>query len=347
MNFIDFYNQAQVDPIGGLINEYRDRVLDDGGSFFNACLRNRLNAELPFEDRLNILPANAVGVGKLYAFKGNDYTFTRAGNAYRFNTAGNLVLVGNDVPRINITQSVCPQLVVEPQITNLWTNNQIASGFSFASSLSTSLGAIISDYFGTGISGITLNFDGTGGDTADASRLRIFSTNIHNYCTMLISNPITNFFSLNFGVFRTVFNLTTLENTTFGTTDRQFGFIRKVKDNVWLVGVHYIELSANLRRVACGFLSIPFVLPILAQSGSCIIGVPSVWTSATPLFTTNSLTPMPYPVTGSTLTKIADVATLTPPISTTEIIVNNNAPITTIPSSFQIPNGLIDKVVMR
>lgn len=345
MNFIDFYNKAQVDPIGGLINDYRDRVLNDGGSFFNPCLRTRLNAELPFENRLNILPANGVGVGKVYAFKGSDYTFTRAGNAYRFNTAGNLVQVGNDVPRINITQSACPQLVIEPQLTNRFTNNQIASGFAIESSFRT-LGTPIPDYFGTGISAMPINDNVTGIAQNSNTRIRQYDGRLRNRVfSCLISNPLTNFFHVTLQSDKIVFNLQTLETVQ---NPNYFGVIRKIKDNVWFVSAMRNDTAGlQFEQVRISFVG-AFNLNVLpVVTGTWLIGVPSLFLEEQA--TSNILRAgyVPYPVGSSAVTKLADVATLAPPSGTTEIIVNNQAPITSIPSTFQIPNGLIDKIVMQ
>ena len=56
------------------------------------------------------------------------------------------------------------------------------------------------------------------------------------------------------------------------------------------------------------------------------------------------------PTNGSAVTRLADNITVTPPQGITEITETINGVdnvITTIPTTYTMPNGLIDKIVMR
>jgi hypothetical protein len=338
-----FYRE--FDPLTSGILAYQNRVQNDGGTYINECMRSRLNTIVPFDDKLSILTPNGFKTSKLYSFKGTDYDFSRAGNAYRFDENGNLVLVGNNVPRINITESHCPQIAIDPQITNVFTNNQIASGFQINISFR-SLGTPIADYFGTGISAMPINDNVSAFAVNDNTRIIMYDARLRNRVfSCLISNPLSNFFHVTMGSNRIVFNLQTLESIQ---NANYFGFIRKIKDNVWHVSVMRNNTNGSqFENVRISFVSGFTLSQQNTILGTWLIGVPS-------LFLENQATSnilragyVPYPTTGSALTKFADVATVTPEVGTSEIIVNNNAPITTIPSSFQIPNGLIDKIIMK
>jgi hypothetical protein len=225
-----FYRE--FDPLTSGILVYKNRVENDGGTYVNECMRSRLNVILPFDDKLSILTPNGFKASKLYAYKGADYTFSRAGNAYRFDEAGNLVLVGANVPRINITQSHCPQIAIEPQLTNVFTNNQIASGFSINSSFR-SLGTPIPNYFGTGISAMPINDNVTGPAVNDNTIIRMYDARLRNRVfSCLISNPLTNAFNVTIGAHRIVFNLDTLEFIIQDPTNSYSGLIRKIKDKM-------------------------------------------------------------------------------------------------------------------
>jgi hypothetical protein len=340
-----FYRE--FDPLTSGILAYKNRVENDGGTYVNECMRSRLNTILPFDDKLSILTTNGFKASKLYAYKGTDYDFARAGNAYRFNEAGNLVLVGANVPRINITQSHCPQIAIEPQLTNVFTNNQIASGFSINSSFR-SLGTPIADYFGTGISAMPINDNVSAPVVNDNTIIRMYDARLRNRVfSCLISNPLTNAFNVTIGANRIVFNLDTLEFIIQDPTNSYSGLIRKIKDNVWHISVMRTNTNASqFENIRISFVpNFSFIGGVVL--GTWLIGVPSLFLEEQATSNDFRAGYVPYPTTGSALTKLADIATVAPEVGTTEIIVNNNAPITTIPTTFQIPNGLIDKIIMK
>jgi hypothetical protein len=338
-----FYRE--FDPLTSGILAYKNRVENDGGTYVNECMRSRLNVILPFDDKLSILTPNGFKASKLYAYKGADYTFSRAGNAYRFDSSGNLVLVGANVPRVNITQSHCPQIAIEPQLTNVFTNNQIASGFQISAGFR-SLGTPIADYFGTGISAMPINDNVIAPATNDNTIIRTYDGRLRNVVfSCLISNPLSNFFHVTLRADRIVFNLQTLETIQ---NANYFGFIRKTRDNVWHVSVmRNITNGGQFDQVRISFVTVFALFPQATLLGTWLIGVPSLFLEEQATSNIFKAGYVPYPTTGSALTKLADVATVAPEVGTTEIIVNNNAPITTIPTTFQIPNGSIDKIIMK
>lgn len=74
-----------------------------------------------------------------------DFTFTRTGSGTRINKAGLIETVGSNVPRLNYrldadgNPSSCPELLLEPERTNIFTNsNSFASSNWFKSNLTVS-----------------------------------------------------------------------------------------------------------------------------------------------------------------------------------------------------------------
>jgi len=70
-----------------------------------------------------LVTPNAYKATKLYSIiptNGNgDFTVTRATTATRINSAGLMETVGNNVPRLDYSLGSCPNILVEPQRTNL------------------------------------------------------------------------------------------------------------------------------------------------------------------------------------------------------------------------------------
>lgn len=70
-----------------------------------------------------LLTPNAYKATKLYSIipsNGNgDFTVTRATTATRINSAGLIETVGNNIPRLNYSLGSCPNILLEPQRTNV------------------------------------------------------------------------------------------------------------------------------------------------------------------------------------------------------------------------------------
>jgi hypothetical protein len=71
---------------------------------------------------MGLTPKNGYKASKLYCYKptdgSGDFTWARNINSYRLNQSGLLELMGNNVPRIDYTNT-CPELLIEEASTNL------------------------------------------------------------------------------------------------------------------------------------------------------------------------------------------------------------------------------------
>jgi hypothetical protein len=76
---------------------------------------------------MGLTPKNGYKASKLYCYKptdgSGDFTWARNINSYRFNQSGVLELMGNNVPRIDYTNT-CPELLIEGERTNLLLRSQ-------------------------------------------------------------------------------------------------------------------------------------------------------------------------------------------------------------------------------
>jgi hypothetical protein len=76
---------------------------------------------------MGLTPKNGFKASKLYCYKpidgSGDFSWSRNHTAYRLNQSGNLELMGNNVPRIDYTNT-CPELLIEGERTNLSLRSQ-------------------------------------------------------------------------------------------------------------------------------------------------------------------------------------------------------------------------------
>ena len=74
-----------------------------------------------------LTPKNGVKASKLYSYKPidgtGDFHWSRNHTAYRLNQEGVLELMGNNVPRVDYTNT-CPELLIEKASTNLLLRSQ-------------------------------------------------------------------------------------------------------------------------------------------------------------------------------------------------------------------------------
>lgn len=77
-----------------------------------------------FEEASLVITPNGFKAGKLYAVKGSDMVVTRATSATRVNANGLIETVGVNVPRIDYSNGMCPSILVERQRTNLLTYSE-------------------------------------------------------------------------------------------------------------------------------------------------------------------------------------------------------------------------------
>ena len=112
-----------------IIASFKNRVINDSGTFE---AENDLNTKLNligkdlFDSASLVITPNGVKTSKLYAIKpdngSGDLSVTRATTATRVDENGNIVDVPANIARIDYSDGE-PAILVEPQMTNLWINN--------------------------------------------------------------------------------------------------------------------------------------------------------------------------------------------------------------------------------
>ena len=124
----DLYIKAKT-PINSLIADmFEGRVLADGGTFeAKNCLVNSLDLAL-FQQASLIITPNGRKAGKIYALKpfngSGDLTVVRATPAKETNASGYTVDVPQNIARFDYTDSICPDILSQPQRTNLALRSQ-------------------------------------------------------------------------------------------------------------------------------------------------------------------------------------------------------------------------------
>ena len=118
-----------------IISLFKTRVLSVGGTFeAETNLENQLNTlgSTLFDSASLVITPNGVKTSKLYSIKPNDgagdLTVTRNTSATRIDENGNIVNVPANVARIDYSNG-SPAILVEPQMTNIWTNNNNTNGY--------------------------------------------------------------------------------------------------------------------------------------------------------------------------------------------------------------------------
>jgi hypothetical protein len=326
-NFVDFTTN--------LVRTFFNRVVADGGTFEAfACMKHVLRSigKTVIDNAKLILTPNGYKAGKLYSVKpfdgSGDLDVTRATTAWRRNSSGILESVGNNVPRLHYpVGGGCPSVLVEPQRTNL--------AIHFAQ---------IEDY-GTNLTPPTLlSTTEPFGNFGNVGRRYEF-TNVNGWINVPIS--VVQNTNYTFSIFVRPETLTNLR-VIFASTEGSFstsGFNVDLTNltpsspeyegnGVYRLSVTTLHIGVNADRV----------LRISNTSGSGIATIYGVQieegTEATSII----------PTTGTTVTRNADVIDVTTPAGVTEIVEtfgdNTTNTITTIPSTYQLPNGQIKNVVM-
>lgn len=88
-----------------------------------SCYYNSLSTAVENSASLVLVPNNSQE-GNIKAMRpgvgSEDFTFQRNTTATRVNKDGLIESVGNNVPRLDYTNGDCPEILIEPQRTNLW-----------------------------------------------------------------------------------------------------------------------------------------------------------------------------------------------------------------------------------
>ena len=257
-----------------IIALFKARVLSDVGNFeAENNLENKLNtlgSDL-FNSASLVITPNGVKTSKLYSIKPNDGTgdlsVTRNTSATRVDANGNIVNVPANMARIDYTNG-SPAILVEPQMTNSWTNNNNTNGYSNGSSAVKN--SVVSNAFGAGFNGIQYNF--TGGQTFLSSEYNIRTFDTRNLpiqrLSLFIKNPSSDFFSIFFsGVEEVRFQFSNLQ-----VSRPNNGHIKKINSNTYILYVYTnVATGAQYSHVRVSFVQ--SLSSSVTINGSCILGL--------------------------------------------------------------------------
>jgi hypothetical protein len=257
-----------------IISLFKTRVLSDSGTFeAETNLENQLNAlgSTLFDSASLVITPSGVKTSKLYTIKPNDGTgdlsVVRNNSATRIDENGNIVNVPANMARIDYSNG-SPAILVEPQMTNIWTNNNNTNGYlnnTFAVKQN-----IVSDAFGIGFNGFQYSF--VGGETFLSSKynIRIFDTrNLPiQRLSIFIKNPSSDFFSINFSFVEEVrFKFSTLQ-----VSNPDKGYIKKINSDTYILYLYTnVATGAQYSQVRVGFVQ--SLSNRATINGSCILGL--------------------------------------------------------------------------
>jgi hypothetical protein len=308
-----------------LIDAFKSRVSTDSGTFEG---ESNLKKQLQFIQNLFtsivVLTPNAWKTSILYTILQNDGTtdfdFVRNTAATRVNESGLIETVGNNIPRIDWFNGK-PQILIEPQRTNLLLHSN-----NYNLSWSTGAGTSLTDNF-------TISPDGT----TNASKLERVSTTAFrlNQTVAVVPGDIytASFYVKNINASQLNFQLRDLTN---GVTFFSFNYVNDINTTEWT----RLNYTATI-PVGC------FSLAVYIFNNNIPIGQGCIVYGAQ--FEEGTQASSYIPTTSAIVTRNADIATLDPPTGTAEIIETVNGvdnTITTIPTTYQLPEGRVDKVIM-
>ena len=257
-----------------LVSDFKFRVLGDGGIFeAETNLEKQLNtlgSDL-FNSASLVITPNGVKTSKLYSIKPNDgtgyLTVTRNTSAIRVNESGVIVDVPANVARIDYSNG-SPAILVEPQMTNSWTNNNNTNGY--LNNPSAVKNSVVSNAFGTGFNGIQYNF--TGGQNFLSSEYNIRTFDLRNLpiirVCIFIKNPSSDFFGIFFnGVTEIRFQFSNLQVSIPNN-----GHIKKINSNTYILYVYTnVATGTQYNQVRVGFVQ--SLSNKATINGSCILGL--------------------------------------------------------------------------
>ena len=333
---------------GIAIKSFKTRILADSGTYeAESILEDRLQEITPnlFASASLVITPNGVKTSKLYAIKpdngSGDLTVVRATTATRVDENGNIVDVPANVARIDYSTG-SPAILVEPQMTNLWINNNNINGYS--SNTYAVRGSVESNAFGSGKDGISYNF--LSGDSFLSSNYTIKtfdnrSLPIIRLC-LLIKNPSSDFFSINFSsVAQNTYQFSTLKVYNENT-----GTIIKLNSNTYALYLYTnASTGAQYSQVRISFVNGLNANPT-PISGTAIIGLGFYQGIASG---TLPNTFSPIITSGSTVTRNADIISksgLSGITTITETFENGTTNVISgSPTSYTMSKGRIKKVI--
>ena len=334
--------------INTLINSFKTRVLADGGTFeAETNLESQLDkiGKDLFDSASLVITPNGVKTSKLYAIKPNngtgDLTVVRNTSATRIDENGNIVDVPANVARIDYSTGQ-PAILVEPQMTNLWINNNNINGY--LSNTYAVRGSVESNAFGSGKDGISYNF--LSGDTYVSYSYNIKTIDTRSLpiirLCLLIKNPSSDFFSINFSsVAQNTYQFSTLKVYNENT-----GTIIKLNSNTYALYLYTnASTGSQYSQVRISFVNGLNVSPT-PISGTAIIGLGFYQGIASG---TLPNTFSPIITSGSTVTRNADIISksgLSGITTITETFENGTTNVISgSPTSYTMSQGRIKQVL--
>jgi hypothetical protein len=145
---------------------------------------------------------------------------------------------GLNIPRIDYSNGSCPSILVEPQMTNLFTNNNSLLGYD--SAVYAVKGSLVTDAFGSGFNGVNYTFTGGSGFVSADYTVRTIDTRTNSIqrLAIYIKNPSSDFLAINFGLVAQVnYKFSTLESSNSN------GNIRKINTDTYVLYL-YTDLAA-------------------------------------------------------------------------------------------------------
>lgn len=257
-----------------IISLFKTRVLSDSGTFeAETNLENQLNAlgSTLFDSASLVITPNGVKTSKLYSIKPNDgtgdLTVTRNTSATRIDENGNIVDVPANVARIDYSNG-SPAILVEPQMTNSWTNNNNTNGY--LNNPSAVKNSVVSNAFGAGFNGIQYNFTGGQNYLSSDYNIRIFDLRnlpIIRLC-IFIKNPSSDFFGITISFVEDIrFQFSNLQ-----VSNPNNGHIKKINSNTYILYVYTnVATGAQYSQVRVSFVQ--SLSSSVTINGSCILGL--------------------------------------------------------------------------
>lgn len=289
-----------------------------------------------FEDASLILTPNAYKAGKAYCVKpidgSGDFTVVRNTTATRVNENGLIESVGANVPKLNYPiGGGCPSWLIEPQRTNLIPNANGYTGNSVYYTITTNQSSP------DGLNNAVLFVEKTSTSPYSINSVK---------ATILPNTQYTySFFVKYAGIQFIPINATDGLSGFIATFDALNGVMSSGVGTVqqYQDGWYRVSLTRTSGATAnTGSIQHNFGL----KTGDGVSGFYLFGNQIEQGSTATSY----IPTNGTAVTRNADVLTVAPPSGTTEIVEtfadDTTNTITTIPTTYQLPNGEIEKVIM-
>ena len=307
-----------------------------------------------FEDAKLILTANAYKAGKVYSIKpfdgSGDFTVVRNTTATRVDENGLIEVVGANVPRLNYAiGGGCPSWLIEPQATNLVPYSEDFSNASWLKISTTITSDNILSPDGT-ITADKLIASAVGGSHRIADLITL-NDNQDYVLSVFAKKSEYNYIALQINPKSNVFTATIFDLNAGVVVGQPAGATAPIESNIEDLGNGWFRCSVKI-NASTGVAITDARIFVINNSTSVSFtgdGTSGIYIWGAQL-EEGGLTSY-IPTNGTAVTRNADVLTVAPPSGTTEIVEtfadNSTNTITTIPATYQLPNGEIKKVIMK